>query len=500
VSTWGSRDTTAGSHSTASQGAENSGGTVPVLAAAAAVTGEPVCHSGWRTGWQCGIVSSAYVKTDVGGAKVQVVDGMETSVCLLPGDSGGSFVSGEYAVGMATASSFMPKSGSGAGYNTCSGTGYSIAYPMVAAASGEDSAAQSEPGFELAVSVPTPAVSAATANVITGNGTISGDLRGPFATGTPVSLSLDGRATAAATADSRGDWSFSLSRLADGAHSYTVTAGSGRSTASTSGTLSIGQVTVRGTVQVGKTLTAGVTGVPSGGTVTYQWNQNGKAVHAGQTYLIPADGAGQQLTVTATVAAGGDSVSVTSGPAVIALGSLTVVKAPGISGTVKVGTKVVASPGSWSVAASTFTYQWLDNGRQISRATSASYPVPASLAGQQLSVTVTAHKSGYRNAAKTSVAHTVAKGNFSVPVRPKLSGTPEAGQTLAVTRGTWNPSPAISIQWYANGKPVARATGASLKLTAALVGRSISVTVTGSKAGYVTAAQALAEGAKVNAG
>ncbi len=500
VSTWGSRDTTAGAYSTASQGAENSGGTVPILAAAPAVTGEPVCHSGWRTGWQCGIVSSAYVRTDVGGAKVQVVDGMQTSVCLLPGDSGGSFVSGEYAVGTATASSFTPKSGSGAGYSTCSSTGYSIAYPTVAAATGEESAAQSEPGFEFAVAVPTPAVTAATANVVTGNGTISGDLRGPFATGTPVSLSLDGRATASAAADSSGGWSFSLTGLADGAHPFVVTAGSGHTTAATSGTLSIGQVTVAGTVQVGKTLTAGVSGVPSDGTVTYQWNQNGTAVHAGQTYLIPPGGAGQRLTVTATVAEGGNSVSVTSGPAVIALGSLTVVTAPAISGTVKVGATVVASPGTWSVTAPTFTYQWLDNGRPVSGAASASDTIPASLAGQQLSVTVTAHVSGYQTAARASVAHTVAKGNFSVPVRPTLSGTPKVGQTLAVTKGTWNPSPAISIQWYANGKPVARATGTSLKLTAALVGTTMSVAVTGTKAGYVTAAQKLTEGARVQAG
>ena len=169
VNTWGSGDTAAGSNSTASQGVENSGGTVPVLAAAAAVSGEPVCHSGERTGWQCGTVENVYVTADVQGAtEIQAVDGIETSVCLLPGDSGGSFVSGEYAVGVASAGNFTPESGSGAGYNSCSGAGYSIAYPMVAAASGEESAAQSEPDFELAVSVPSPVVSTATADVVTG--------------------------------------------------------------------------------------------------------------------------------------------------------------------------------------------------------------------------------------------------------------------------------------------------------------------------------------------
>jgi hypothetical protein len=501
VNTWGSGDTDADPNSTASQGVENSGGTVPILAAAAAIAGEPVCHSGERTGWQCGTVEDAFVTADVEAeTETQTVDSIETSVCLLPGDSGGSFVSGEYAVGVASAGNFTPESSSGAGYNNCSGPGYSLAYPTVAAASGEESAAQSEPGFQLAVSVPTPVVTTATADVVTGDGTISGDLPGLFATGTPVSLSLDGATTASTTVDASGDWSFSLAGLADGTHTYTVTAGSGYSTKSTSGTLSLGQVTVSGTAQNGKTLTAAVTGVPSGGTVAYQWNENGKAVATGQTYLLTDGDVGQTLTVTATVTEGANSVSLTSAPtAAVAPGNFTNSKVPGISGTVKVGSKVVASPGTWSVAAPTFTYQWLKNGKPISGATNASYTIPAALAGEKLSVTVTAHKTGYNNTAKTSAATTVAKGTLTVEVKPKLSGTPEVGKKLAVTKGTWSSAPAIKIQWYANGKPVAHATGTSLELAAHLKGETISVTITASKAGYKTTTVRLTESTKVRA-
>jgi hypothetical protein len=262
----------------------------------------------------------------------------------------------------------------------------------------------------------------------------------------------------------------------------------------------VGLVTVSGTAQVGKTLTAGVTGVPSDGTVAYQWNANGKAVHTGQTYLIPASVVGQKLTLTAAVTEGGQSVSVTGGQtAAITPGSFTSIKAPSIGVTVKVGSKVTASPGTWSVAGPAFTYQWLDNGKAISGATTAAYTVPASLAGQKLSVTVTAHESGYTNTAKTSAASTIALGTLTVTVKPKLSGTPQAGKTLAVTAGTWNPPSAIKIQWYANGKPVARATGTSLKLSSALTGTAISVTVTASKAGYATATVKLTESTKVKA-
>jgi hypothetical protein len=282
------------------------------------------------------------------------------------------------------------------------------------AASGE-SVALSEPDFELALFVSIPVVTTAKANGGTGGGIIGGDLPAPFATGTHVSLSLDGHAKASTTADSSGDWSFSLTGLAVGVHSYTVTAGSGHSTESKSGTFSVLQ------------------------------------------------------------------------------GNFTSIKPPGISGTVRVGSRVVASPGTWSVTGPAFTYQWLANGKRINGATSAAYTVPASLAGVKLSVTVTAHKSGYNNAARTSAASTVAKGILALKVKPKLSGTPEVGKKLAVSTGTWNPPSAIKIQWYANGRPVARATGTTLSLTAALKGKTISVTVTASKAGYVTATVRLAE-------
>ena len=424
VTTWGSSGTGASASSTPSLGVENST-SIPVLAAAAAVAGEPVCHSGESTGWQCGTVQSAAVPVDVEAAtQTQEVDSIETTVCLLPGDSGGSFISGEYALGVASAGNFVPESGSGAGANTCSTTGYSqtpysYAYPMVAAASGEESVAQSEPGFELALTVSTPVVTTAKAIGGTGSDIISGHLPAPFATGTRVSLSLDGHATASTTANSSGNWSFSLTGLAACGHSYTVTAGSGHSTAATSGTLSI------------------------------------------------------------------------------APGNFTCIKAPGISGTVRVGSRVVANPGTWSVATPAFTYQWLANGKPISRATGAAYTIPASLAGVKLSVTVTAHKSGYGNAVRTSAASTVAKGIFALKVKPRLSGTPGVGRKLAVTTGTWSPSPAIKIQWYASGKPVARATGTTLLLTSALRGKTISVTVTAGRAGYAPASVRLTESTQV---
>jgi hypothetical protein len=140
------------------------------------------------------------------------------------------------------------------------------------------------------------------------------------------------------------------------------------------------------------------------------------------------------------------------------------------------------------------------NGNAISGAANSSYTIPVSLAGKKLSATVTAHRAGYDSAAKTSGAKTVAKGAFVITAKPKLSGTPSVGKDVSVTKGTWAPPPAIKIQWYANGKAIARATGATLKLAKALQGRTISVIVTASLAGYATAAVTLKETRKVGPG
>ncbi|ASN39670.1 hypothetical protein CGQ24_11995 [Arthrobacter sp. 7749] len=70
---------------------------------------------------------------------------------------------------------------------------------------------------------------------------------------------------------------------------------------------------------------------------------------------------------------------------------------------------------------------------------------------------------------------------------PKVSGTPKSGSTLKATAGTWAPSGVtLKYQWKRDGKAIAEATKSSYKLTTADAGRKITLTVTGSKAGYKT--------------
>lgn len=69
-----------------------------------------------------------------------------------------------------------------------------------------------------------------------------------------------------------------------------------------------------------------------------------------------------------------------------------------------------------------------------------------------------------------------------------ITGTPQVGQTLTAQPGTWAPDPVeLAYQWYADGEPIAGATGQTLVVGADLLDASVEVEVTGSRPGYDSA-------------
>jgi hypothetical protein len=99
----------------------------------------------------------------------------------------------------------------------------------------------------------------------------------------------------------------------------------------------------------------------------------------------------------------------------VGLGSaLTVVagKSPKITGTIAAGKKLTVSAGTWSPAATSYTYQWVTivgtKATAISKATASSFTIPASLKGKTIGVIVTAKKAGYANGATTVKAGKIA--------------------------------------------------------------------------------------------
>ena len=83
---------------------------------------------------------------------------------------------------------------------------------------------------------------------------------------------------------------------------------------------------------------------------------------------------------------------------------------------------------------------------------------------------------------------------------PAITGTPRVGQTLSVLPGTWTDGAAFAYAWLADGQAVDGATGPTFVPTSAHVGRRISVRVTGSRTGYVTAVRTTAPTSSVAAG
>lgn len=70
---------------------------------------------------------------------------------------------------------------------------------------------------------------------------------------------------------------------------------------------------------------------------------------------------------------------------------------------------------------------------------------------------------------------------------PTISGIAKVGASLTATPGAWRPSTVtISYQWFADGKALKKAEGATLQLNRARLGQKLTVRTTASQLGYPT--------------
>ncbi|PVZ54249.1 hypothetical protein C9424_15745, partial [Arthrobacter sp. H-02-3] len=163
---------------------------------------------------------------------------------------------------------------------------------------------------------------------------------------------------------------------------------------------------------------------------------------------------------------------------------------PGISGTPQVGRTLTAVTGTWSPTPDVLGYQWFRSGTAITGATGKTYTLVAADLGKTITLKVTGSKAGYPSATRTSAATTaVTPGTLTAPV-PTISGTAKVGSTLTAVPGIWGPAPVtLAYQWKAGGVAITGATAATYKVAAADTGKTLTVTVTGTKTGYTTTAK-----------
>lgn len=174
-------------------------------------------------------------------------------------------------------------------------------------------------------------------------------------------------------------------------------------------------------------------------------------------------------------------------------------KTPTISGTPRIGVKLTAKPGKWTSGTS-FSYQWLVSGKAIKGATKSTFVPRKSDKGKQLTVKVTGTKTGYAKASATSKKSSKVRPLLSLKkATPKISGTAKVGGKLTAKPGTWTSGAKLSYQWLVAGKAVAGATARTFTPRAADKGRTITVKVTGKKAGYKTASKTSKATKKVKA-
>jgi hypothetical protein len=288
------------------------------------------------------------------------------------------------------------------------------------------------------------------------------------------------------------------------------------------GSFSPGTPTITGTTSVGRTLTGDPgTWNPAATTYTYQWYRTAPsstpvkisgATH--HTYVLATADLGDTVSLVVTGSRSGYTTThATAVTGTITTLPVTNVTLPTIGTTARVGTALTATPGTWDLSSTTYTYQWQIDGVPVIGATSSKYvPAPTDL-GSEVSVLVTAHRSGFTASTPTaSLSLTVdlgkpfvATGAPTLSVAGKSVTSLKLGTTVSATPGHWPTSALVlSYQWQVDtgagwvdldpnvtGESV---TSQTLVLDAAddptdfAIGYSYRVVVTAEIAGYEAAA------------
>lgn len=138
---------------------------------------------------------------------------------------------------------------------------------------------------------------------------------------------------------------------------------------------------------------------------------------------------------------------------------------PVITGDPISGETVSVDNGTWAgYPTATFTYQWKNNGVDISGATSQTYTIQAGDVGDLITCAVTATNS--EGSSTETTASVTGSPSASAPVNvvlPSISGPPVDGKTITANPGTWDavPQPSYQYQWIRDGVDISGETGST---------------------------------------
>lgn len=258
--------------------------------------------------------------------------------------------------------------------------------------------------------------------------------------------------------------------------------------------------TISGDVRVGSTLTVSP-GEWSKDDLDfdYQWKVEGElmVVSNESTYVPTPDTVGRRVWVDVVAfkefgPRNGVTTEKTEPVQPAPTGKVQSVDPPVITGTPRIGSPLKASSGTWSPNGTSHRYQWYMDGVALDAGKQASYtPSPGTL-GKHLTVKVTASRTGFTAASRTSAATAVvAPGQVEVLRAPSLARAehPVVGTSLGVDLGYWTPSGLTwSYVWVRDGVAIPSSTLGSRSsrytLTSADWGKNVAVRVSGERYGF----------------
>ena len=163
-----------------------------------------------------------------------------------------------------------------------------------------------------------------------------------------------------------------------------------------------------------------------------------------------------------------------------------------MTGTARVGGRLVCTPPAFAPLPASVTYAWLRNGAAITGATSSAYaPVAADL-GKSLQCKVTGTITGPL-AGSTAVLSNAA--TIAIGLAPKASlgsvavlGVHKVGVKQTCRLGTWSPTATYSytVRWLRDGVLIAGATASTYTPPLSMRGHRLACRVTAARAGYTT--------------
>jgi hypothetical protein len=253
--------------------------------------------------------------------------------------------------------------------------------------------------------------------------------------------------------------------------------------------------TIPGTLKQGVSvgITVG-TWSPKATTYSYQWQRNtgsgfvniSGATAWNYTPGVADLGATLQAQVTGHNAYG-SATAVASASGTVASGAPANTVAPTITGTPARGVALGVNLGTWAIGG-TPSYQWQSCASStctaISGATGSTYVPVLGNEGDTLKLVVTATNAYGHTSVTTAASAVVATNPPTASITPTISGSAIEGDLLTVNGGTWGPAGvSVTVIWKACSSgtctAISGATGVTFRLTAAQLGDTIEVQLTG---------------------